>query len=162
MNNLIIRPNIDNKHDIDKIVDNIIYYDEKLRWVDIINNVGMIKSENEIINKRLYDGVFFLKDNLKLPKVKSLDRYMIYSLDEIEIKEKPFQKQNIYTRNLSVILPNKWNWYSNSLTFDMISNVTNRVWGSLTYMKNNDDKHKFFSLLNLLNIHIEQSYYEEV
>ena len=86
MNNLIIRPNIDNKHDIDKIVDNIMYYDEKLRWVDIINNVGMIKSENEIINKRLYDGVFFLKDNLKLPKVKSLDRYMIYSLDEIEIK----------------------------------------------------------------------------
>ena len=102
---------------IDKIVDNIIYYDGKLRWVDIINNVGMIKSENEIINKRLYDGVFFLKDNLKLPKIKSLYRYMIYSLDEIEIKEKPFQKQNIYTRNLSVILPNKWNWYSNSLTF---------------------------------------------
>ena len=162
MNNLIIRPNIDNKHDIDKIVDNIIYYDEKLRWVDIINNVGMIKSENEIINKRLYDGVFFLKDNLKLPKIKSLDRYMIYSLDEIEIKGKPFRKQNIYTRNLSVILPNKWNWYSNSLTFDMISNVTNRVCGSLTYMNNNEDKHKFFSLLNLLNIHIEQSYYEKV
>ena len=89
MNNLIIRPNIDNKHDIDKIVDNIMYYDEKLRWVDIINNVGMIKSENEIINKRLYDGVFFLKDNLKLPKIKSLDRYMIFSIDEIEIKETP-------------------------------------------------------------------------
>ena len=129
MNNLIIRPNIDDKYDIDKIVDNIMYYDEKLHWVDIINNVGMIKSENEIINKRLYDGVFFLKDNLKLPKIKSLDRYMIYSLDEIEIKEKPFKKQNIYTRNLSIRLPNKWNWYSNSLTFDMISNITNRVWG---------------------------------
>ena len=60
MNNLIIRPNIDNKHDIDKIVDNIIYYDEKLRWVDIINNVGMIKSENEIINKRLYECRYFV------------------------------------------------------------------------------------------------------
>jgi len=160
MNNLIIQPNIDDKYDTEQIVDNIMYYDEKLEWVDIINNVGMIKSENEIINKRLYDGVFFLKDNLKLPKIKSLNRYMIYSLDEIQIKEKPFTKQNIYTRNLSLRLPNMWNWYSDSLTFDMISNVNNKVWNILTYMKNDDVKHKFFALLNMLNIHIEQIDYE--
>jgi len=161
MNNLIIQPNIDDKYDTEQIVDNIMYYDEKLEWVDIINNAGMMKSENEILNKKLYDRVFFLKDSYNPTEFKSTSRYMIYSFDDIEIKKKPWTK-NIYQENLSVRLPNKWNWYSNSLTFDMISNVTKRVWGSLTYMKNNDDKHKFFSLLNLLNIHIEQSYYEKV
>ncbi|MAG02121.1 hypothetical protein CMI42_02185 [Candidatus Pacearchaeota archaeon] len=161
MNNLIIQPNIDDKYDTEQIVDNIMYYDEKLEWVDIINNAGMMKSENEILNKKLYDRVFFLKDSYNPTEFKSTSRYMIYSFDDIEIKKKPWTK-NIYQENLSLRLPNKWNWYSDSLTFDMISNVNNKVWNILTYMKINDDRHKFFALLNMLNIHIEQSYYEKV
>ena len=159
MNNLIIQPNIDDKYDTEQIVDNIMYYDEKLEWVDIINNAGMMKSENEILNKKLYDRVFFLKDSYNPTEFKSTSRYMIYSFDDIEIKKKPWTK-NIYQENLSLRLPNKWNWYSDSLTFDMISNVNNRVWNILTYMKINDDRHKFFALLNMLNIHIEQADYE--
>tara|TARA_R110000796_G_scaffold113086_2_gene224828 strand:- start:2343 stop:2822 length:480 start_codon:yes stop_codon:yes gene_type:complete len=159
MNNLIIQPNIDDKYDTEQIVDNIMYYDEKLEWVDIINNAGMMKSENEILNKKLYDMVFFLKDSYNPTEFKSTSRYMIYSFDDIEIKKKPWTK-NIYQENLSLRLPNKWNWYSDSLTFDMISNVNNRVWNILTYMKINDDRHKFFALLNMLNIHIEHADYE--
>jgi hypothetical protein len=159
MNNLIIQPNIDDKYDTEQIVDNIMYYDEKLEWVDIINNAGMMKSENEILNKKLYDRVFFLKDSYNPTEFKSTSRYMIYSFDDIEIKKKPWTK-NIYQENLSLRLPNKWNWYSDSLTFDMISNVNNKVWNILTYMKINDDRHKFFALLNMLNIHIEQADYE--
>lgn len=162
MNNLIIRPNIDNKYNTEHICfdkNDIIYYDEKLEWVDIINNAGMMKSLNEIQTKKLYDRVIFTKDIKKIIKFKSISRYMIYSFDDIEIKKKPWPK-SIYTENLSLRLPNKWNWHSDSLTFDMISNVNNRVWNILTYMKINDDRHKFFALLNMLNIHIEQADYE--
>ena len=75
MNNLIIQPNIDDKYDTEQIVDNIMYYDEKLEWVDIINNAGMMKSENEILNKKLYDRVFFLKDSYNPTEFKSTSRY---------------------------------------------------------------------------------------
>jgi hypothetical protein len=81
---------------------------------------------------------------------------MIYSYD-IKLKKK---NQNVYKENLSLRVPNKWDWYSDSLTFDMISNINNRVWNILKYPSENDDSYKFVVLLNMLNIHIEQADYE--
>ncbi len=87
---------------------------------------------------------------------------MIYSYD-IKFKEKSFHgKNNVYAENISLRVPNTWDWYSDSLTFDMISNVNNRVWNILKFPEENDgsDRYKFFALLNMLNIHIEQVDYE--
>lgn len=165
MRDLIIRPNVNDKHDTEHIHfedSDIIYYDEKLEWVDIINNVGMMKSLNEVQTKKLYDRVILTKNIKKIIKFKPVSRYTIYSYD-IKCTEKSFfGKNNVYTENLSLRVPNTWDWYSDSLTFDMISNVNNRVWNKLFFPKENDghDRHKFFALLNMLNIHIEQVDYE--
>lgn len=159
MRDLIIRPNVNDKHDTEHIHfedSDIIYYDEKLEWVDIINNVGMMKSLNEVQTKKLYDRVILTKNIKKIIKFKPVSRYMIYSYD-IKLKKK---NQNVYKENLSLRVPNKWDWYSDSLTFDMISNINNRVWNILKYPSENDDSYKFVVLLNMLNIHIEQADYE--
>jgi hypothetical protein len=159
LRDLIIRPNVNDKHDTEHIHfedSDIIYYDEKLEWVDIINNVGMMKSLNEVQTKKLYDRVILTKNIKKIIKFKPVSRYMIYSYD-IKLKKK---NQNVYKENLSLRVPNKWDWYSDSLTFDMISNINNRVWNILKYPSENDDSYKFVVLLNMLNIHIEQADYE--
>jgi hypothetical protein len=159
LRDLIIRPNVNDKHDTEHIHfedSDIIYYDEKLEWVDIINNVGMMKSLNEVQTKKLYDRVILTKNIKKIIKFKPVSRYMIYSYD-IKLKKK---NQNVYKENLSLRVPNKWDWYSDSLTFDMISNINNRVWNILKYPSENDDRYKFVGLLNMLNIHIEQADYE--
>ena len=165
MKDLIIRSSITDKHDTEHIHigddSDIIYYNKKLKWVDIINKVGMMKSLNEVQTKKLYDRVIFTENIKGIIKFKPVSRCMIYSYD-IKIKRKmPFaNNKSFYQEILSLRMPSKWNWYSDSLTFDMISNVNRRLWNILEYQHKNDDRHKFFALLNMLNIHIEQANYE--
>jgi len=132
----------------------IIHYDSNKNWVDIINNAGMEKSLRELKNKKLYDKVIMLKDiDINIEETNDLGRYTIYSYDcSIQKKHIP-NNSNWVSNRLSLKKPSIWNWYSDSLTFDIISNITKKLWDILEYNHHSEAEDKFLCYLSMMNIH---------
>ncbi len=132
----------------------IIHYDSNKNWVDIINNAGMEKSLRELKNKKLYDKVIMLKDiDINMEGNDDLGRYAIYSYD-CSIQKKHIANNSKWVSNrLSLKKPSIWNWYSDSLTFDIISNITKKLWDILEYNHQSEVEDKFLCYLSMMNIH---------
>tara|TARA_B100000029_G_scaffold497421_1_gene565000 strand:- start:1159 stop:1614 length:456 start_codon:yes stop_codon:yes gene_type:complete len=135
----------------------IINYDSNKSWVDIINDVGMEKSLRELKNKRLYEKVVMLNDtNINVEETNNLGRYTIYSYNCLVEKKNTPNNFTWVSDKLSLKKPSIWNWYSDSLTFDIISNITKKLWEKLEYNYKKDDVDKFLCYLSTMNIHIEK------
>jgi hypothetical protein len=63
---------------------------------------------------------------------------------------------DLVNNRLSLKKPNLYNWYSDSLTFDIISNITKKLWEKLEYNHKKGDVDKFLCYLSMMNIHIEK------
>tara|TARA_R110000782_G_scaffold37964_1_gene89507 strand:- start:489 stop:947 length:459 start_codon:yes stop_codon:yes gene_type:complete len=132
----------------------IIHYDSNKNWVDIINNAGMEKSLRELKNKKLYDKVIMLKDiDINIEGTNDLGRYTIYSYDCSIQKKHIANNSNWISNRLSLKKPSIWNWYSDSLTFDIISNITKKLWDILEYNHHSEAEDKFLCYLSMMNIH---------
>jgi hypothetical protein len=136
----------------------IIHYDPTKSWVDIIGDAGMEKSLRELKKKKLYDRVIMLKDtNINIEESSDLGRYTIYSYNcSMEQKHLPTNNVKWVINKLSLKKPNIWNWYSDSLTFDIISNITKELWDILEYNRQSRIEDKFLCYLSMMNIHIEK------
>jgi hypothetical protein len=135
----------------------IIRYDMNKDWIDTINNVGMEKSLIELKRYSLYKKVIFT-NNINDINTESVDvsRNMIYSYD-CGLEYKNTESNNDLVNNrLSLKKPNLYNWYSDSLTFDIISNITKKLWEKLEYNHKKGDVDKFLCYLSMMNIHIEK------
>tara|TARA_A100001201_G_scaffold116056_1_gene99706 strand:- start:356 stop:877 length:522 start_codon:yes stop_codon:yes gene_type:complete len=139
----------------------VIEYNPDDSWVDIINYVGMEKSLQEVEQNFLYNRVVFANEEKPYNNISNLSRYTIYSYNSILI-----QKHNIESKWISYMLstraPSIWNWQSDSLTFDIISNVTKEYFDECMWEFGNDyDKQpptsskQFLKYLHMQNIHIK-------
>ena len=132
----------------------VINYDYNKSWVDVINDVGMEKSLRELKNKRLYDKVIMLKDiDINVEETNNLGRYTIYSYNCSVEKKYTGNDFTWVSDKLSLQKPSIWNWYSDSLTFDIISNITKELWDILEYNHRFRVEDKFLCYLSMMNIH---------
>jgi len=135
----------------------IIYYDVDDDWVDVINDAGVEKSFREMKNKKLYDRVVMLRNtDTNIKEFKNLSRYTIYSYDTTITKMKYLTNSKYILKNSELKKPNIWNWYSDSLTFDIISNINKKLWNILEYTHRDGTGEKFLCYLSMMNIHIEK------
>ena len=134
-----------------------IIFDEKDDFINILNEVGMEKSYREVKQNKLYDSVIFATRQFEFDTIKSFSRYTIYSYD-CEIEKKHNIPTEWVTNTLSQKKPSIFNWQSDSLTFDIISNFTKTYWLDCFFPtpNNKDTKSKFLCYLMTHNIHIDK------
>ncbi len=134
--------------------------------VDALNYSGILKANKEVERRKLYERVFFICGDGEDFKPKGVPgRLKEFGFKPFNKKfnpneyKKELEKNAIYTTefflqemiqaapilNRCHIQPNPKFWYSDSLTFNIISNLTSRLLDL-------DDTHKFFTFLMAMGI----------
>jgi len=107
--------------------------------IDSLNYSGVLKNDAELENKKLYDIVFFICDGDRELNPNDfenkLDRYCIYTPytkgirfyrpTTSDIWTDETEDGNVFSKRHITINPKFW--YCNSLTFNIISNLSSRI-----------------------------------